>query len=365
MIKVLITEDSPVVRGYLQHILNSDPDIQVVGTAQDGEEAVKMAAQTEPDVITMDIHMPKMDGFEATRKIMETHPVPVVIVSASWNPDEVDKTFRTMEAGAVAALEKPRGMGDPGSSSSIQELVNTVKLMSEVKVVRRWTRMRREKKNDVAVPSVVTPVRKEVPKVATVDIRLIAIGASTGGPLVLQTILSGLPKELPVPVAIVQHIAPGFLSGLAEWLTRTTGFQVQIAKHDEKLEEGQVYLAPDGSQMGIDRRRRVVLTDSAPEHSVCPSVSFFFRSVAKNFGKQAIGVILTGMGKDGSLELKLIKDRGGITIAQDKSSSIVHGMPGEAIKIGSATEILPSKKIADRIKDIILKREEKQTSDQK
>lgn len=353
MIKVLITEDSPVVRGYLQHILNSDPDIQVVGTAHDGEEAVRMAMETKPDVITMDIHMPKMDGFEATRKIMETHPVPVVIVSASWNPDEVDKTFRTMEAGAVAALEKPRGMGQAGSSSSIQELVSTVKLMSEVKVVRRWTRMR--KGTAAAEKSVSEPLTEKISNIDATDIKLIAMGASTGGPLVLQTILSGLGPDFGLPVVIVQHIAPGFLSGLAEWLTRTTSFPVHIASHDEKLEPGNAYLAPDGQQMGVDRRGRVILSDAAPEHSVCPSVSFLFRSVAQSFGKQVIGVLLTGMGQDGSTELKLIKDKGGITIAQDRESSTVHGMPGEAIKRGSATDILSSKKIAERIHTVLKK----------
>ncbi|MCJ7813240.1 response regulator, partial [bacterium] len=194
MIRVLITEDSPVVRGYLEYILNSDPDIEVVGTARDGKEAVRMVSTIRPDVITMDIHMPEMDGFEATRKIMETHPVPIVIVSASWNPEEVDKTFRTMEAGAVAALEKPRGMGHPQSEASVKELIQTVKLMSEVKVVRRSARHRIIQSDSTVLQEKEKSTIKPSP-----NIKIVIMGASTGGPLVLQTILSSLPRNFPIP----------------------------------------------------------------------------------------------------------------------------------------------------------------------
>jgi len=351
MIKVLITEDSPVVRGFLEHVLNSDPDIQVVGTAQNGEEAVNMVAVHKPDVVTMDIHMPKMDGFEATRKIMETNPVPVVIVSASWNPEEVDKTFRSMEAGAVAALEKPRGFGYPDADSSIQQLVSTVKMMSEVTVVRRWTKTRFQKAEALKPKK-----RKEILDLPEVpDMKIVAIGASTGGPMVLQTILSGLMKDFPLPVVIVQHIAPGFLPGLADWLSRTTEIPVHIACDDEKLMPGHAYLAPDAKQMGVNSRNRVELKNAAPEHSVCPSVSYMFRSVAQNFGRYAIGVICTGMGRDGAMELKLLRDKGGYTIAQDKTSSIVHGMPGEAIKLDGAIDVLPPKQIAERLRKLVIK----------
>jgi len=351
MIRVLITEDSPVIRGYLEYILNSDPEIEIVGTAKDGTEAVEMVALKKPDVVTMDIHMPKMDGFEATRKIMETNPVPIVIVSASWNPDEVDKTFRTMEAGAVAALEKPRGIGHPESETSVKELIQTVKLMSEVKVVRRWATLRKMK----LAPE---PIKEEKPepKISDLDIKLVAIGASTGGPLVLQNILSRLPENFPVPVGIVQHIAPGFLPGLGDWLNKTTNFPVQIAAKGTHLLPGNAYLAPDGFQMGVDKTCRVVLGSKKPEHNLCPSVSYFFRSVANNLGGGSIVVLLTGMGKDGAEELKLLKEKGGLTIAQDKESSVVHGMPGEAIKLGAAKYILPPDKIAEKLKSLTIKK---------
>jgi len=351
MIRVLITEDSPVIRGYLEYLLNSDPDIEVVGTAKDGTEAVEMVALKKPDVVTMDIHMPKMDGFEATRKIMETNPVPIVIVSASWNPDEVDKTFRTMEAGAVAALEKPRGIGHPESETSVKELIQTVKLMSEVKVVRRWASLRKMK-------PATEPVKEEKPepKTSDLDIKLVAIGASTGGPLVLQNILSRLPENFPVPIGIVQHIAPGFLPGLGDWLNKTTNFPVHIASKGMHLLPGNAYLAPDGFQMGVDKSCRVVLGTKKPEHNLCPSVSYFFRSVANNLGEKSIGVLLTGMGKDGAAELKLLKEKGGLTIAQNKESSVVHGMQGEAIKLGAAKYVLPPDKIAEKLKNLIIKK---------
>ena len=354
MIKVLITEDSPVVRGYLEYILNSDPDIEVVGTARDGQEAVHIVSSVKPDVITMDIHMPEMDGFEATRKIMETHPVPIVIVSASWNPEEVSKTFRTMEAGAVAALEKPRGMGHPQSEASVKELLQTVKLMSEVKVVRRSPRHR------VVQEERGIPTKEEKPVVdPNPNIKLVAIGASTGGPLVLQTVLSKIPKDYPVPIIIVQHIAMGFLSGLKDWLCKTTNFPVKIAEEGERCQPGNAYLAPDGVQIALHKNMSVILSDNSPEHNLCPSISYFFRSIGDVFGKNAIGVLLTGMGRDGAKELKMLKDKGCVTIAQDKDTSIIHGMPGEAIKMGGATYILPSNKIGEKLESLVIKKKEK------
>jgi two-component system chemotaxis response regulator CheB len=356
MIKVLITEDSPVIRQYLKYILDSDPDIEVVGTACDGEEAVKMVIASKPDVVTMDIHMPKMDGFQATRKIMETSPVPIVICSASWNPEEVEKTFRTMEAGAVAALEKPRGMGHPDSDASVGELLRTVKLMSGVKVVKRWS-SDRKKSSQPDAPVATRPKEAPFSRAVRSDVKLIAVGSSTGGPLVLQTLLSGLPGNLPVPVVIVQHIASGFLAGLCEWLGRTSGFPVRIPENGEKLLRGHAYLAPDKFQIAIDPQLKVVLTEDHSGQGLCPSVSHLFDSVLERFGKNVIGVLLTGMGKDGSFELKKLHDRGAFTIAQDKETSIVHGMPGEAIKLGGASVVLPSSEIPGKLVSLLMQTE--------
>lgn len=344
MIKVLVVEDSPVVREFLVGILNSDPEIEVIGTAADGEKALEAVRQSKPDIVTMDIHMPKMDGLEATRKIMETIPVPIVIVSGSVDIEEIKTTFRAMEAGAIAAVQRPKGIGHPEHETTVKELVQTVKLMSEVRVVRRWHRPR-QTVISTAVPF--SPVSKELrlPK----DIRVIAMGASTGGPPVLQTILSGLPKDFPVPVLIVQHIVPGFLRGFVEWLGQSTGLPVHEAKQGELLLPGNVYVAPDEVQMGVGTGNRILLSRNETENDLCPSVSYLFRSVQKIFGAQAVGILLTGMGKDGAEELKLMRDSGAVTIVQDEESSVVYGMPGEAVRLGGACHVLKPEQITETL----------------
>ncbi len=341
MIKVLVVEDSPVVREFLLHILASDPEIEVVGTASDGEAAVDAVSQKKPDAITMDIHMPKMDGIEATRRIMETRPTPIVIVSGSSTADEVTLAFRAMEAGALAVAQRPWGLGHPDHEGSAKELVQTVKLMAEVKVVRRWPR----RPPPAARPAVSALTELELKRVPA-EITLVALGASTGGPLVLQRILSGLPKDFPIPVVVVQHMAPGFVQGFAEWLSQSTGFPVQVAAHGDLLQPGRCYVAPDGFHLNVEAGGRIALSQQEAENGLRPSVSCLFRSVARVYGEKAVGILLTGMGKDGAEELKRLKEMGGLTIVQDEKSSVVYGMPGEAARLEAATYILPPEKIA-------------------
>lgn len=338
MIKVLVVEDSPVVREFLVHILGADPAIEVIGTANDGEEALEAVARKRPDVITMDIHMPKLDGLEATRRIMETHPTPIVIVSGSTDPREVATTFRAIEAGAVAVLRRPAGIGHPDHEASTGELVRTVKLMSEVKVIRRWPRAGRKPQ---------LPLAAAAPRAqAEAKAKLIAIGASTGGPPVLQTILAALPADFPVPILIVQHMASGFTQGFVQWLAQTSSLPMHLAAHDELVRPGHVYVAPDEFQMRVERGGRIALTPDAPENGLRPAVSCLFRSVAEVYGRDAVAGLLTGMGRDGAEELKRLREMGAVTFAQDKDSSVVHGMPGAAILLDAATFILPPAKIA-------------------
>jgi len=338
MINVLIVEDSPVVREFLIHVLGSDPGIKVVGTAHDGEEALDAMRHHRPDVITMDIHMPRMDGLEATRRIMGSDPVPIIIVSGSTDPHEVSTTFDAMEAGALAVVRRPAGIGHPDHEATARELVQTVKLMSEVKVVRRWPQARREAA--APRPAESRPAREPV------QVRIVAIGASTGGPPVLQTILAGLPRDFPVPLVIVQHMAAGFIGGFAEWLAQSSHLPVELAVHGQPMLPGHVYVAPDDFQMKVAHGGKVVLTKDAPVNGLRPSVSFLFRSVAEIYGCDAVAGLLTGMGRDGAAELRVLKEKGAATFAQDKDSSVVHGMPGEAIRLDAVMFVLPPEKIA-------------------
>jgi two-component system chemotaxis response regulator CheB len=345
VIKVLIVEDSPVAREFLTYILTSDPAIKVVGTANNGMEALEILGKNKPDVITMDIHMPIMDGFEATRRIMETFPVPIVIVSGSTGATEVSGTFRAIEAGALAVVRRPHGINHKEFEAGSRELIQTVKLMSEVKVVKRFSRPGIKR---VAAP---LPIAPQV--TGTGKILAIAIGASTGGPPVLKDILSGLPQGFPVPVLIVQHIAHGFVEGFAEWLSGATHVPVSVASHGERAAPGHGYVAPDGFHLGLENGPNIVLSDHAPENHVRPSVSYLFRSVAQVFGPAAVGVLLTGMGRDGAEGLKVMKEKGAITIAQNEESSVVYGMPGEAIKLGAATYVLSPEGITAMLVDLV------------
>ncbi len=337
MVKVLIVDDSASMRLFLERIFAADPEIEVVGSVDSGEEAVAAVARLKPDVITMDIHMPGMSGLDATRRIMETYPTPIVILSGNLDPDEVLTSFKAMEAGALIALPKPRGAGHPDHEREIGSLVRMLKLMAEVKVVRRWPR---DKKG---VPS--PPIPELTGEGASLPLRVVAIGASTGGPVVIQTILAGLSENFPLPVLIVQHMAAGFVQGFAEWLALTSRLPVHVASQDEQLLPGHAYVAPDGFQMQVEAGGRIRLSGDPPENGLRPAVASLFRSVADIYGKNAAGVLLTGMGKDGVDELLRLKEKGAVTIAQDQASSVIYGMPAEAVRVGAATYVLPPDKI--------------------
>lgn len=335
MIRVLVVDDSRSVREYLRHIIDQDPELVAVGTASGGDEAIELVRSLEPDVVTMDINMPGMDGFSATRRIMETRPLPIVIVSGVWDPRETDKTFRAMQAGALAVLEKPHGPGHPQGVPSAERLVQTIKTMSQVKVVRRYSPARRSGHRSV---------RSGDPSLGST--RLVAVGASTGGPPVLQEILSRLRCDFPVPVLVVQHISPGFLPGMVQWLQQRTPLEVTVAGHGEELRGGRVYFAPDYTHLEVDSELRTRLNANKDRGGLCPSVSRLFASVLSS-GNRAVGVLLTGMGRDGAAELKQMRERRHPTVAQDRDSSVVYGMPGEAIRIGAAEHVLTPEEIAE------------------
>jgi two-component system chemotaxis response regulator CheB len=342
-IRVLIVDDSASIRMVLERIFNDDPACQVVGTASNGDEALSAVQRLAPDVVTMDIYMPGMDGLEATRRIMETHPTPIVIVSGNLDAEEVLSSFRAMEAGALLAMPKPRGAAYPGHEADIALLLGKVKLMAGVKVVRRWPRG--EKKTSATSCPVTSIQAKAVPLI-------VALGASTGGPVVINTILSSLPPDFSLPFLVVQHMAPGFTDGFVDWLKISSRLPVQIAHHDEQIRPGNVYVATDGLHLEAAIGGRIRLSGNNPENGQRPSVSALFRSVAEVYGNKAVAVLLTGMGDDGAREMKLLKDRGAVTMAQDRESSVIFGMPGEAVKLGAADYVLPPDRIVATLEQL-------------
>jgi len=345
-IRVLLAEGSQAERELLAYLLNADSELQVAGVALNGEQALAAAQRLHPDVILMDIHLPKMNGFVTTRKIMESCPTRILMMAAADAPREVAQTFQTLEAGALTMVAKPRQPAHPDHQAAVRELLQTIKLMAEVPVVKRWKRA--EKSGETCAPQ-----RRADTETG---IGLVAVGASTGGPLVLQTILSRLPRGFAAPVLIVQHISAGFTGGLVEWLSRTSGFPVQVPEHGERALPGIAYMAPDGSHMLVRADGRIALSRTPPEHGMRPSVSALFRSAAAEFGPRAVGVLLTGMGRDGAQELKAMQQAGAVTMAQNKASSVVFGMPGEAQRLDAATYVLPPEGIAAMLEWIVTNR---------
>ena len=314
-LRVLVVDDSPTARLLLVRTLESQPDIKVIAQAKDGAEAVALTRELKPDVITMDVRMPNMDGLRATEQIMGQFPTPIVIVSSSVEAPDLQITFNALRVGALEVVEKPRVMDDANFEKIRRELVEIVRAMSEVRVVRR--------RHVQVVPA---PAERTTRK----NYHLVAIGASTGGPQLLGELLSKFRPDFPCPLLVVQHMAPGFTEGFARWLRGETRLQVKLAEQGDSLVPGTVYVAPDRMHFRITDRWRVTLGDDAPIGQFRPSIDAMFDSVASSVGSGAIGVLLTGMGHDGAKGLKSLRNAGGYTIAQDAESCVVPGMPDSA-----------------------------------
>ncbi len=333
MIRILVVDDSPLVQAIFTKIFENEPDFELVGVAGDGEEGVAMALDLKPDLITMDIRMPNMNGFEATKIIMEKHPTPIVVVCASVDAPDVAISYKALKAGALTILEKPTALDTYEAEETKRQLITTLKLMAEVKVItRRGTKTRLSG----------LPDRQKEPLVShkpEKNKRIFAIGTSTGGPGALREIFCRLPVAFDNSILIVQHISKGFLGGLAIWLSNESKIKVKVAEEGEPLRDGVAYLGPSGFHMELDKGRKIKLTKKPPICGFRPSVTALFNSLAQNYGHDAVGVLLTGMGDDGVKGLKAIKEAGGRTIVQDEESCVVFGMPYEAIKMGVADKV--------------------------
>lgn len=348
-ITVLIVDDSPTARNLLEHILSSDPMIKVIGKAANGQEALEFLEHKIPDVITMDLIMPKMDGFEVTRRILQEKPIPIIIVSSGYNPERIDESFRALEAGALAIIEKPAGISSTNYKEMASFLIETVKTMADVKIVTR----RHIPLSTNARMKLLAEASSDTVWEHYHEIQAVGIGTSLGGPQTLYKIFSSLSKNFPVPIYVVQHISHGFVDGFVEWLNGASKLPVHVAKDRCHALPGHIYIAPDACHMEIKKGNIIHLVKEPPEHSVQPSVSRLFHSLADTFGPNCIGVILTGMGRDGADELLYMKSKGAYTIAQSEASCIMFGMPQEAIRLGAVKSIIPLDNIAFFIECII------------
>jgi len=345
MIKALIVDDSNVFSDILAKILQSDIDIKVIGRAVNGIEAVNLAERLNPDVITMDIQMPLMSGVEATEEIMRRHPTPIVILSSYVNKKEMNVCFDALKAGAVDVMEKPTGRTLLDYQEIEDDLIKRVKIAAGVKV---FTHLNLSKGLTDIMPGVSKVVAPKKQKT-----KIIVIGASTGGPIAINTILSALPPDFSVPCVVVQHIAKGFLEGFVDWLARECRIKVKIGLQNERLESGVAYFPPEDQHMGFYKNSSIRLYNDLPQDGHRPSITLIMKAAAEVYGSGVLGVLLTGMGKDGADGLKAIKAAGGRTIAQDEETCAVFGMPKEAIENNAADHVLPIDKIAKQIMNMV------------
>lgn len=329
-IKVLIVDDSGLIREILKKILKNDPQLQVVGMAENGERAVELVQKLRPDAVTMDVNMPVMDGFQATEQIMAYHPTPILILSSVIDKEGIYTTFNALAAGAVDVMEKPSGLEGNTWNTIGEVLIQKVKQIAKVKAITHVKGKSREFSKQRGPVSLLKPVRCEI----------VGIGASTGGPSVVMQILKNIPANYDSGILVVQHMASGFIKGFVDWLGNACEVKVKLAKDGEKIESGQVLVAPDGYHTIVRGNKTVGLISGERVHGVKPSVDILFNSIAEVFGETAVGVLLTGMGSDGAEGLKHMKDRGGITIAQSENSCTVFGMPKVAIEKEAVSKVL-------------------------
>lgn len=342
-IKALVVDDSAFSRQTIKRMLESMPMVEVVGTATDGIDAIAKTLRLKPDLVTLDIEMPEMDGFSFLRWIMMEKPTPVIIVSSYSDTNTV---FRALELGAADFIAKP-------SKKASTELKNIEKdLIEKISGIR-------ELNLDVLSKNLKlleTPEEETVSPDMQTDIDVVAIGSSTGGPAALQIILTKLPSDFPSGIVISQHMPKGFTAPLAERLDRLSKIRIKEAEEGEEIEQGKAYIAPGGYHLLIKKRSgktRIALKEANFEDRYAPSVDQMMRSAAEAVGARVMGIILTGMGSDGMIGMLEIKSKGGYTIAESQETAVVFGMPQEAINAGAAKKVLPITEIAPEMLRVV------------
>jgi two-component system chemotaxis response regulator CheB len=340
-VRVVVADDSLVAREMLSQILSSDAEIEVVGQAHDGVEAVEMVARLKPDLITMDIHMPKMDGLEATERIMAFTPTPILVVSSSVHGEGMGRAFDALTLGALEVIKKPEPRDWADLERIGRELLRKVKILANVRVITH-VRGRRDHHGYQAKRAAAGSGRS-----------MVAIGSSTGGPSALLSVFEKLPRDFSAPILVAQHIAEGFVPGLVEWLDAASKLKVVQAEVEMVPKAGHVYIAPTGRNMVLEGMT-LGLREPGRGQLYVPSADTLFESVADICGESAVGVLLTGMGADGARGLKRLHDAGAATIAQDEETSTVFGMPRAAIELGAVDRVVAIDDVAAAIGEMVL-----------
>lgn len=352
MIRLLIAEDSATVQRVLSKLLSGEPGIEIVGIAGDGEQAVQMCKELRPDLVTMDIFMPKMNGLEATRTIMAECPTRIVIISSMVNAQDTNYAFEAMRAGAVEVIEKPAGILSGKYQQIKESLIKVIKtsICTRPDAQLSWL-------PSIPAPALVAETINE-PRISdalvypVVRPELVCIGGSTGAPTVVAEILAQLPKHFSIPVVVAQHISKGFAIKMCEWLDSSTGLDVQMATADSVPSPGTVLVCPDHLHLTFSHKNNITLIPPANKTGHVPNIDMFFSSVAKTYGKTAVGIILSGMGKDGSGGLLDMHKKNAYTIGQNEETSVVYGMNKVAKEIGAISVELAPHEIATSIKNL-------------
>lgn len=342
--KVVLVEDSPVALEILQRLLNSSPDVDVVGTARNGIEGLEVINRTRPDVICTDFMMENMDGLEMTKRVMAEDPRPILVISNFVQKKDIDNVFSLLQAGAADVFPKPSTDSPTDYEKLKSALVTKIKVLSNMKVT--------QKRPGQSLTGSMKPMTSGAfsgnqPLMTNVSsrVKVIAIGASTGGLPAIQNIVCQLPSNFPLPIICTVHVSTGVLSGLVNWLSTECPLRVKIAEVGESPAPGTVYFAPEKNDLELDVRGKFIYSDCPETNKHCPSISATFQSLARFYGKATAGVLLTGLGRDGAEGLQSISQAGGITIAQDEKGG-TFGMVKEAMSLDAVQQVLAIDKIA-------------------
>jgi two-component system chemotaxis response regulator CheB len=343
-VRVLVVEDSLVVRILLTHIIARDPRLELAGAVESGEAALAAIETVRPDVISMDIRLPGIDGLETTRRIMASRPTPIVVIADSVEDSSLKISMNALRAGALSVVEKPVATTNDGYEAVAGQICTQLRIMAAVPVIRRrpigaeWNARKTAPMPELGVAS----ESEAAPNV-------LAVAASTGGPPALAKVIGGLSADFPLPILLVQHMGAAFMDGFASWLDGVVPLAVGVARDGQTMQAGHVYVAPGDRHLELGTNGTLRVSDSAPVGGQRPAATVLFRSVARQAGAQGIGVLLTGMGEDGAQGLLDMRKAGAATVAEHESSAVVYGMPAAAVRLNAASRVLPVDQVAPHL----------------